>query len=249
MERENNVALLEDKKVRRIWYDDQWWFSVIDIIEVVTESKAPQKYWYILKKRTKELSTICRPLKLVASDGKERLTDVANTEGVFRIILNVPSPKAESLKIWLVQVGQEAIDNVENPYEELLLKIKIHIEEAQTKAIITVNNQLLQLYWRIGNFILTSQNQSDWGSKIVTKLSKDLKIAFPNMSGLSERNLKYMRKFAKENPNFEFVQESLAQITWYHNQTLMDKNGKEKQNSAFRWKENSPNRKQWRTVF
>ena len=103
MERENNLALLEDKKVRRIWYDSQWWFSVIDIIEVLTGSKTPRKYWQTLKSRVPELSSVCGQLKLISTDGRERLTDVANTEGVLRIILSVPSQRQNRLKYgWFI---------------------------------------------------------------------------------------------------------------------------------------------------
>jgi predicted nuclease of restriction endonuclease-like (RecB) superfamily len=224
MEEDNKIISFQEKQIRRIWYNDQWWFSVVDIIEVLTESKNPRKYWHILKSREPQLGLVCGQLKLLAADNRERLTDVANTEGMLRIIMSIPAPKAEPLKIWLAQVGENHAYILENPhYEAFLLQIKSHIESAKTKAIVTVNQQLIHLYWRIGSLILKLQSESEWGSKITLQLSKDLKHSFPAMSGLSERNLKYMRKFAKENPNFEIVQESLAQITWYHNQTLMDK--------------------------
>lgn len=224
MEKENKIVLFEEKTIRKAWHNEEWFFSVIDVIEAITDSATPRKYWNTLKTREPQLSSVCGQLKMVAADGRERLTDVANTEGVLRIIMSMPSPKAESLKMWLAKMGEEQIEKTDNShYKTLLLQIVNHIEKAKTKAIVTVNQQLIHLYWSVGSLILKLQDQSDWGSKITLQLSKDLKRSFPSMSGLSDRNLKYMRKFAKENPNFEFVQESLAQITWYHNQTLLDK--------------------------
>jgi DNA-damage-inducible protein D len=120
MEHANKIILFQEKQIRRILIDDEWFYSVIDVIEVLTDSENPRDYWYRLKKREVEsggiqLSTICRQLKLEASDGKKYSTDCANTEGLFRIIMSVPSPKAEPFKLWLAQVGKERIDEIENP--------------------------------------------------------------------------------------------------------------------------------------
>ena len=94
----------EGKEIRKISHNDEWYFSVVDIISVLTESANHQTYWYVLKKREPQLLTICKKFKFLAPDGKMRPTDCANTEGVFRIIMSVPSPKAEPLKMWLAQV-------------------------------------------------------------------------------------------------------------------------------------------------
>ena len=109
------IILFQEKKVRREWHKEEWYFSVIDVIEVLTDSPTPRKYWNTLKTREPQLSSICGQLKMVASDGKLRATDAANTEGLFRIIMSVPSPKAEPFKLWLAQVGKEHIDEIENP--------------------------------------------------------------------------------------------------------------------------------------
>lgn len=116
----NKIAIFEDKEIRRTFIDGEWVFSVVDVIAVLTESKDPSDYWYRLKTRTKteegvELSTICRELKMTAPDGKKRLTDVANTEALFRIIQSIPSPKAEPFKRWLARVGKERLDEIEQP--------------------------------------------------------------------------------------------------------------------------------------
>lgn len=114
------IALFKGKKIRKTIHNNEWWFSVIDVIEALTDSSNPRDYWYKMKVRVKdedgvELSTFCRQLKLESSDGKKYETDCANTEGVFRIIQSIPSPKAEPFKRWLAKVGYERIQEIENP--------------------------------------------------------------------------------------------------------------------------------------
>ena len=104
LNQENTLSVFENKKIRKIWFNKEWWFSVVDIIGALTESTDSSDYWYRLKKRESEetkteLSTICRELKLTAEDGKLRKTDCTNTEGAFRIIQSIPSPKAEPFKL------------------------------------------------------------------------------------------------------------------------------------------------------
>ncbi len=114
------IALFKGKKVRKVLYHGEWWFSVVDVLEALTDSTNSNDYWYRMKMRVKgedgiELSTICRQLKLASSDGKKYETDCANTESVFRIIQSVPSPKAEPFKRWLAKVGYERVQEIENP--------------------------------------------------------------------------------------------------------------------------------------
>ena len=116
------VKLFEDKKIRSFWSEDeqQWYFSVVDVVQVLTGSINARDYWFKMKKRVQsddgiELSTICRQLKLEAPDGKMRETDCANVKSLFRIIQSIPSPKAEPFKQWLSQVGYERILEIENP--------------------------------------------------------------------------------------------------------------------------------------
>lgn len=114
------IALFEQKQIRKILVEGQWWFSVVDVVGALTDSLDPKDYWHKMKIRENkesgiELSTICRRLKLEASDGKKYLTDCANTEGIFRIIQSVPSQKAEPFKQWLARVGKERIEEIENP--------------------------------------------------------------------------------------------------------------------------------------
>ena len=118
----NNLVLFESKQIRR-HYDAEneiWYFSVIDIIDALTESVNPRDYWFKMKQRVKtedgfELSTICRQFKLKASDGKMRSTDVADVKGIFRLIQSIPSPKAEPFKQWLAKVGYERLQEIQDP--------------------------------------------------------------------------------------------------------------------------------------
>jgi hypothetical protein len=116
----NNIAIFKGSKIRRIIYNNEWWFSVVDVVSALTDSANANDYWYKMKIRVKdedgfELSTICRWLKLKAPDGKMRETDCANAEGIFRIIQSIPSPKAEPFKRWLAKVGYERIQEIEDP--------------------------------------------------------------------------------------------------------------------------------------
>lgn len=119
MEDKNKLVVFQDKKIRRVWFKEQWYFSIVDIIEVLTESVDPAAYWRKLKQRLKdegnETVTNCHALKMLAPDGKMRLTDVANTKDCFRLIQSIPSPRAEPFKLWLAQVGYERIEEIENP--------------------------------------------------------------------------------------------------------------------------------------
>jgi predicted nuclease of restriction endonuclease-like (RecB) superfamily len=112
---------------------------------------------------------------------------------------------------------------MDQDYSILITDLKKRVAESRYKATLSVNKEMVLLYHHIGQQILKSQKEQGWGSKVIEKLSKDLCSAFPEMKGLSTRNLKYMRKFAAEYKNFEFVQEVLAQLSWYHNITLIDK--------------------------
>jgi len=117
---ENGLSIFEGKAIRKLWHNEEWWFSVVDIVGALTESVDSKDYWYRLKKRELdegkvELSTFCRQLKLPSSDGKFYETDCANTEGAFRIIQSIPSPKAEPFKLWLAKTGYERIQEIENP--------------------------------------------------------------------------------------------------------------------------------------
>jgi DNA-damage-inducible protein D len=114
------LALFEGREIRKTFHDEEWWFSVVDVVAALTDSINSRDYWYKMKIRVEteendELSTLCLQLKLQAPDGKMRETDCANTEGIFRIIQSIPSPKAEPFKLWLAKVGYDRIKEIEDP--------------------------------------------------------------------------------------------------------------------------------------
>jgi hypothetical protein len=120
MEKDHKIIVFQEPEIRRVWYNEEWWFSIIDVVEVLTESPRPRKYWNALKTKLQnegyiELSQFLGQLKMQSPDGKMRETDAANTEGMFRIIQSIPSPKAEPFKLWLAKVGYERIQEIENP--------------------------------------------------------------------------------------------------------------------------------------
>ncbi len=119
-DQDGKMIVFGGRQIRRIWYEEQWFFSIVDIIAALTDSENPRDYWYRMKRREKEsshveLSTLCRQLKLVSSDGKAYKTECVNTEAAFRIIQSVPSAKAEPFKRWLAEVGYQRIQEIENP--------------------------------------------------------------------------------------------------------------------------------------
>jgi len=119
------IKIFEDKKVRSIWDAEleKWYISIVDVIAILTDSPNPQVYWRVMKKRLKdegnETVTNCNGLKMVASDGKYRITDVADTEQLLRLIQSIPSPKAEPFKLWLAQVGYERIEESQDPEKSI----------------------------------------------------------------------------------------------------------------------------------
>ena len=120
MDSDKAMVIFQGKKIRRTWHNGEWYFSVVDVVEVLTDSVKPRDYWHKLKKRESEssgieLPTFCRQLKLPSADGKYYKTDCANTENMFRIIQSIPSKKAEPFKRWLAKVGYERIQEIENP--------------------------------------------------------------------------------------------------------------------------------------
>src|SRR5262245_7190287 len=118
---------------------------------------------------------------------------------------------------------RSATDLLPEGYDELLRQIKERIRSAQLRAALAVNRELVLLYWQIGREILSRQEQEGWGARVVDRLAADLRRAFPDITGLSPRNLKYMRTFGETWPDEAIVQGPLAQITWYHNIALMEK--------------------------
>ncbi len=115
---QNKLAIFQSKQIRRIWHKNEWFFSVVDIVEALTDSPTPRQYWGKLKQREfveLQLSPIWVQLKIESTDGKKYLTDCVNTKNAFRLIQSIPSPKAEPFKMWLAEIGKDRIDEIENP--------------------------------------------------------------------------------------------------------------------------------------
>ena len=144
---DNEIKLFEENQIRSIWDNEkeEWYFSIVDIVGVLTESENPRKYWSVLKTRLKkegnELATICSQLKMKATDGKMRNTDVSDIQGIFRIIQSVPSPKAEPFKMWLAEVGKERIDEIIDPELTIDRALETYLQKGYTREWI---NQMLQ---------------------------------------------------------------------------------------------------------
>lgn len=121
---QNKIVVFESKNIRRIWHNEEWYFSVVDVVGVLTDSVNPRDYWFKMKLREKseagiELSIICLQLKLESTDGKKYATDCANTAGMFRIMQSIPSPKAEPFKQWLAKVGSERVQGLTKKNQNL----------------------------------------------------------------------------------------------------------------------------------
>jgi len=128
-----SIALFQEKTVRRVWHDERWYFSVVDVVGILTNSTDPRNYWKVLKSRLKkegsEVVTNCNHLKMQAADGKFYLTDAADTQVMLRIIQSIPSPNAEPFKLWLAEVGRQRLEEIENP--ELAMERMKELYEAK----------------------------------------------------------------------------------------------------------------------
>ena len=198
---DNDIKLFEGNQIRSIWDNEreEWYFSIIDIVGVLTESENPRKYWSVLKTRLKkegnELATICSQLKMKATDGKMRSTDVADMQGVFRIIQSIPSPKAEPFKMWLAEVGKERIDEIIDPELTIDRALATYLQKGYTREWINQRLQAIQVRkeltdtWqdhgvKVGKeyVILTNEITKAW-SGMTTRQYKDYK-------GLKKQNLR-----------------------------------------------------------
>ncbi len=198
---DNDIKLFEGNKIRSSWdrEKEEWYFSIVDIIGILTESENPRKYWSVLKTRLKkegnELATICSQLKMKASDGKMRNTDVADIQGIFRIIQSVPSPKAEPFKMWLAEVGKERIDETIDPEITIDRALSTYLKKGYTREWINQRLQAIQVRKELTDSwqdhgvtqgkeyaILTNEISKAW-SGMTTRQYKDLK-------GLKKENLR-----------------------------------------------------------
>ncbi len=139
MTQDTAIKLFNGKQIRTLWDDahEKWYFSIVDVVGVLTESESPNNYWKVLKNRLKkegsELVTNCNQLKMQSSDGKFYKTDVADTEQLFRLIQSIPSPKAEPFKMWLAKIGRERIDEIEDPEIGIDLLMETYLRKGYSK--------------------------------------------------------------------------------------------------------------------
>ena len=196
----DDVKIFEGSKIRSVWDNEreEWYFSVVDVIGSLTESNNPRDYWYRVKKRMSdeersELSTICRQLKLKASDGKVRLTDVADMQGIFRIIQSVPSPKAEPFKMWLAEVGKEHIDEIIDPELTIDRALESYARKGYSREWINQRLQAIQVRKELTD---TWQNHGVKTGNEYAILTNEISKAW---SGMTTREYKDFKGLKKEN--------------------------------------------------
>ena len=218
MTKETAIKLFNQKQIRTHWDEEQekWFFSIVDVVGVLTESANPQTYWRVLKKRLlaegNETVTNCNALKMPATDGKMRLTDVADTEQLFRIIQSLPSPKAEPFKIWLARVGSERIDEIEDPEKGIDRLMETYLQKGYSKEWI---NQ------RLKSIEVRKELTDEWEDRGIQKgreyaiLTDEITRAW---SGFTTKQYKVFKELKKENlrdhmTNLELVLNMLAEAT------------------------------------
>ena len=199
MGNKDTMQFFENKKIRSVWdaEKEEWFFSIVDVVAVLTESPNPQTYWRVLKKRLKdegnETVTNCNGLKMTAPDGKKRMTDVANTEQLLRIIQSIPSPKAEPFKLWLAEVGKERIEETIDPELTIDRALETYLKKGYSREWINQRLQAIQV---------RKELTDEWTDRGVKKgrefaiLTDEITRAW---SGLSTRQYKDFKGLKKEN--------------------------------------------------
>lgn len=218
MSKETAIKLFNDHKIRTHWDEEQgkWYFSIVDVVGVLTESIDVASYWRKLKQRLRdegnETVTNCHGLKMLAADGKMRLTDVADTEQLFRLIQSIPSPKAEPFKLWLAQVARERIDEIEDPEIGIDRLMETYLRKGYSKEWI---NQ------RLKSIEIRKELTDEWDNRNIKKgqeyaiLTDEISKAW---SGFTTKQYKAFKELKKENlrdhmSNLELVLNMLAEAT------------------------------------
>ena len=196
----DDVKMFEGSQIRSVWDNEreEWYFSIVDVVGSLTESNNPRDYWYRVKKRMSdeersELSTICRQLKLKAPDEKMRLTDVADMQGIFRIIQSVPSPKAEPFKMWLAEVGKERIDEIIDPELTIDRALESYARKGYSREWINQRLQAIQVRKELTD---TWQDHGVKGGNEYAILTNEISKAW---SGMTTREYKDFKGLKKEN--------------------------------------------------
>ena len=195
----DKLQLFENKAIRTAWDEEkeEWYFSIVDVVAVLTDSPNPQTYWRVMKKRLKdegnETVTNCNALKMTAADGKKRLTDVATTEQLLRIIQSIPSPKAEPFKLWLAEVGRERIEETIDPEQAIDRALETYLKKGYTREWINQRLQAIQV---------RKELTDEWQDRGVKKgveyaiLTDEITRAW---SGMNTRQYKRFKGLKKEN--------------------------------------------------
>ena len=214
----NEIKSFEGKNIRSVWDNEkeEWLFCVVDVVAVLTESENPQVYWRVLKKRLKnegnQTVTNCNALKMKAPDGKMRLTDVANIQGIFRIIQSVPSPKAEPFKIWLAEIGKERIDEIIDPELTIDRALETYLKKGYSREWINQRLQSIQVRKELTD---TWQDHGVKAGKEYAILTNEITKAW---SGMTTREYKDYKGLKKQNlrdnmSTMEIVLNMLAEAT------------------------------------
>ena len=197
MSQNDKIQLFEDKRIRTAWDEEkeEWYFSIVDVVAVLTDSPNPQTYWRVLKKRLKdegnETVTSCNALKMTAADGKRRLTYVADTEQFLRIVQSIPSPKAEPFRAWLAQVGRERIEETIDPELTIEKALETYLKKGYTREWINQRMQAIQVRKE-----LTDERDARGVQKGVEYaiLTDEISRAWSGMSTRQYKNLKGLKK-------------------------------------------------------
>jgi len=218
MTKDTAIKLFNDKQIRTIWDDEQekWYFSIVDVVGILTESPNPRKYWSVLKSRLKkegsQLTTNCSQLKMLSSDGKYYKTDVADTEQLFRLIQSIPSPKAEPFKLWLAKVGRERIDEIEDPEIGIDRLMETYLRKGYSTSWI---NQ------RLKSIEVRKELTDEWDKRGVKKgqeyaiLTDEITKAWSGLTTKQYKNLKHLKRenLRDHMTNLELVLNMLAEAT------------------------------------
>lgn len=218
-QKDQQLAIFSGQEIRRLWdkEEEKWYFSIIDIISTLTNSENPHDYWYKMKVRVKsddgvELSTICRQLKFLAKDGKNYLSDAADTETIFRIIQSIPSPKAEPFKLWLARIGYERVEETEDPERAIKRAMATYLKKGYSEDWVNLRLKSLEIRHDLTN---------EWHKRGVKTrgqfavLTDEITFAW---AGLKVKDYKAFKDLKKENlrdnmTNLELVLNMLAETS------------------------------------
>ena len=218
MTQKESIRLFEERKVRAIWDDEQeeWYFSIVDVISILTDSPNPRKYWSVLKTRLKregsELTTNCSQLKMKSADGKMYLTDVADTQQLLRLIQSIPSPKAEPFKLWIAQVAKERLDQMQDP------ELSIEQAMADYKRLGYSDNWINQ---RLKSIEIRKDLTDEWKKRGLEEglhFATLTDIIYKSWSDMTSKEYKRFKGLRKENlrdnmTNKELVLNMLAELS------------------------------------